>query len=211
MSIQSRALSEIMIELLSVLFYVWYLERNSAPWVRSAFFWILCVGFPFFCIWKEQEDFPEFSLDWDEFIGCLRNVLWFTLTGTTVLIGLGLLSDGLNYDGQFLLRFSEYIFWSFLQQIGLQIFLTRRAQRVTTNPWAVSGIAATVFSLIHFPNPALMLLTWLGGFFWSLTFQKTPNLYALSVSHGWLAVTSLYSIPPQWMHGLRIGPGYWTF
>ena len=116
-----------------------------------------------------------------------------------------------NYDGQILKRFSEYVFWAFLQQIGLQIFFTYRMGRIISNPAKAAGVVAVVFSLIHFPNPVLMLFTLIGGFYWSLSYLKAPNLYALAISHGWLAVLALHSIPRSWLHQLRIGPTYWSF
>lgn len=198
-------------ELSAIYFYIWVLERYASDGLRFSFFWGLCVGFPIFCIWREQRSFPEFSLDWRVFVRCLREVLWFTLGATALLLAVAFGFDGLNYDGKILLRVSEYLFWSFLQQIGLQTFLARRVHQVVPNPMLAAGLTATVFSLIHFPNPALLALTWVGGFFWTSIFLKTPNLYALAISHGWLAVMALYCVPSRWLHQLRIGPTYWTY
>ena len=108
-------------------------------------------------------------------------------------------------------RFSEYVFWAFLQQIGLQIFLTRRMQHVFKNPMIVAAASSLLFAMMHFPNPILMGFTFIGGFFWCLLFQKRPNLYALALSHAWLAVIALYCFPMEWMHQLRFGPDYWTY
>lgn len=202
---------QVIIEFSAVLFYIWYVERNTPDWFRFSFFWLVCVGFPIGCIWKNQKVFPELSLDWNWFTQGLREIFWFTLSATVLLVVISLESEGFNYDGQLFTRVPEYCFWSFLQQIGLQTFLTYRIQKIFKNPIIVSATCATLFALLHWPNIALVLLSWSGGFFWSYSFQRTPNLYALSLSHGWLAVTSFYCLPPQWLHGLRIGPGYFSF
>ena len=202
---------EVFIEFLAIFFYIWYADKNSPDWFRSTFFWLICVGLPIACIGKDQKYFPEFSLDWNAFTRGLREILWFTLCGTALLVVIALTTQGFNYDGQILTRLPEYYFWSFLQQIGLQTFLTYRIQKIVKNPLAVSFVTASLFALLHWPNIALVSLTWIGGFFWSYSYQRFPNLYALSLSHAWLAVTSLYCLPPPWLHGLRIGPGYSSF
>lgn len=207
-----RPALEIVVEFSAIFFYIWILELRAPPWVRSAFFWLICVGFPIACIVSERNGLPEFSLDWRCFLNCLRGIVWFTLFATIFLAGLALYYKALNYDGHFLSRMAEYFFWAFLQQIGLQTFLTRRVQQLIPHAdYWTAGVSATIFALIHIPNPALFFLTWIGGFFWALSFQRSPNLYALAFSHGWLAVTALYCVPTAWIHTLKIGPAYWKF
>lgn len=206
-----RPLLEIIIELFFIFFYIWYLEVNASEWVRGTFFWILCVGFPLLCIWLEQRTFPEFNLGFDSFRDCFRGILWFTLGGTAFLIFLSLYFKNFNYDGIFLTRVCEYFFWAFLQQVGFQIFLTRRAEKCFSNQYYAALFSSTLFASLHAPNLSLVFFSWVGGFFWALIFLRTPNLYMISVSHGWLAVVALYCVPIKWLHGLRIGPGYWNF
>lgn len=208
---RKKAALEVILELSSIFFYIWIVERSMAQWFRAFFFWAVCIGFPLFCIWLEQGDLTEFSLDWNQFLKSLRGIIWFTLAATLFLVSVSLYFEEFSYDGKLLFRLPEYFFWAFLQQIGFQTFLTRRVQRVILNPYGTAFVSSTLFALIHLPNPALFFLTWIGGFFWALSFQLAPNLYVISISHGWCAVVALYCIPPQWMHGLRIGPSYWNF
>ena len=207
-----RPALEVIIEFSAIFFYIWFLDKAAAPqWFKGVFFWGFCVGFPIFCIGSEQRYYPEFSLDWGAFLKCLRLILWFTLAGTGLLVFISLYFKSFNYDEQFLTRVSEYFFWAFLQQIGLQTFLTRRVEKAVRNPYLSAFLSSTLFALLHMPNPALVIFSWVGGFFWALSFQATPNLYALAVSHGWLAVVAWHCVPPAWLHGLRIGPTYWKF
>jgi membrane protease YdiL (CAAX protease family) len=141
-------------------------------------------------------------------VGGLRTLTWFTLAATLALVSLAVWTDTLNYDPTLPRRFAEYLVWAFLQQVGLQTFLTRRMQQVFRHPAAVAFASSVLFALIHLPNPLLMGFTLVGGMFWCLSFQKAPNLYALALSHAWLAVTALVCVPPAWMHQLRIGPDY---
>ena len=192
----------------SILFYLWVLQKNTPPAVHVPFLLLVCVGFPILCIALEQRQFPEFRLGWDRFIEGLRGIALFTLIATLALVSLAVWTDTVNYDRILPRRFAEYLLWAFLQQVGLQTFLTRRMQQVFRHPAGVAFASAVLFALIHFPNPVLMGFTLIGGMYWSLSFQKTPNLYALALSHAWLAVTALVCVPPDWMHQLRIGPDY---
>ncbi len=210
-SARKKSVLQVGFELLAIFFYIWYLERNSPEWARAAFFWGVCVGFPIFCIARDQKSFPEFSLDWENFLKSLSILVWFTCIATILLISFALASHNFNYDGKFMTRVSEYVFWAFLQQIGFQTFLTRRVHRALPKPFLAALVSATLFSLIHFPNPVLMAFCFVGGFFWCLSYIQAPNLYMIALSHGWLAVIALHAIPSAWLHGLRIGPTYFTF
>ena len=68
--------------------------------------------------------------------------------------------------------------------------------------------AASLFSLVHAPNPGLLVLTFLGGLLWCSTFRRHPNLLAVSLSHAVLAVVVIWTLPPEVTAGYRIGPAY---
>lgn len=171
----------------------------------------MVVAFPILCISIEQRQFPEFSLDWKQFLKAFRILLWFTVIGTAFFIFIALYFKTLNYDGQFLKRVTEYTFWGFLQQIGLQTFLTWRVHKVFKKEFTAAFLSSAFFAVLHAPNIALVVFSWVAGFFWALSYIRAPNLFALAVSHGWLAVVALHCVPRDWMHGLRIGPTYWKF
>lgn len=180
-------------------------------WFKAPFFWFVCVGFPIYCLSADEESFPEFTLDWFSFARQSGLVMKFTLLATLAMAVLMFVTETFHSDGQFAHRLAEYLFWAFLQQIGFQTFLTRRVQRVLTGPKISALASSTIFALIHLPNPSLVTLTWISGYFWSLAFLRNPNLYALTLSHGWLAVLTFYCVPMDWTRSFRIGPGYWIW
>ncbi len=199
-------------EMFFVFSYIWIVEIYASKWwINAAFLWGLCVAFPIVCIARDQRRFPEFSLDWNHFKRCLRILVWFTLSATVFMVLLSLFLKTFNYDGQLLKRISEYIFWAFLQQIGIQTFLTYRVGKVIDQPKMAALVSASIFALFHFPNPVLMAFTWVSGYFWALSYLEAPNLYAIAISHGWLAVIALHSVPRAWLHSLRVGPTYWSY
>ena len=67
-----------------------------------------------------------------------------------------------------------------------------------------------MFGLLHLPNLPLLAATTAGGLVWCRLYARPPNLITLAFAQGWLATLSLVALAPEWEHGLRIGPGYWS-
>jgi membrane protease YdiL (CAAX protease family) len=103
-----------------------------------------------------------------------------------------------------------YPFWGLLQQYALQGFVRRRL-RAAWGPEAAAAVAAILFGILHAPNPILVPATTLAGYFWCRLHERTPNLITLSFSHAGLALLVLELFPAAWHHGLRVGPGYWSW
>jgi len=100
-----------------------------------------------------------------------------------------------------------YFLWAAAQQYALQSIVLRRLEDAGLRRGAPLA-AAAIFSLVHAPNPGLMILTFLGGLLWCSTFQKTPSILAVALSHAVLAVAIVSTMPPAATGGLRIGPAY---
>lgn len=207
-----RAAAEVAFELACIFVTIWVVASMPVTWLRAVFVGT-SVGFPALCIIQCQAQFPEFAWRRPALDASVRSVLWLTLASTALLLSLRYVCRRLHYDlateGELPARFTEYLGWAFLQQVGLQTFLTRRMQAIFISPWLVSCAAALAFALIHLPNPVLVLFTFIGGAFWSWSFQRAPNLYVLALSHAWMAVVTFYCVPSVWLNGLRIGPSYW--
>jgi membrane protease YdiL (CAAX protease family) len=98
--------------------------------------------------------------------------------------------------------------WGLLQEYGVQAFINRRAQEVWGRGAKSVLFVALVFALLHAPNVALMLATFLGGLLWSYVYQRAPNLYALALSHALMTVVLVVTLPNSVLHGMRVGFGY---
>ena len=99
------------------------------------------------------------------------------------------------------------LFWSFGQQYLLQAFAYTRLREVIASTRAAAFAAATVFALFHLPNPLLSMATLIMGWISCRLFQRHPNLVTLACSHALLSLTLAHTLPAEWMHGLRVGPG----
>ncbi|MEI6083677.1 MAG: CPBP family intramembrane glutamic endopeptidase [Verrucomicrobiota bacterium] len=136
------------------------------------------------------------------------------VAGPTLLVVTGLLIVGYFLESwhftekAFRLRPSRWL-WPVVQQYFVQSFLNRRWQELLGRGWRSVLLTALIFSLLHFPNPALMVATFLAGTFWAWSFQREPNIWALALSHMALAFVLKYTLPLAILPNLRVGWAYW--
>ena len=126
------------------------------------------------------------------------------LFGSTLRIG-----DG--RAGWAVLGFPVWGFaWGLLQQYVLQGFINRRAQLIFGRGRASVLLTASVFALLHLPNPWLMAATFAGGLLWAWAFQRAPNLLALALSHALMTWVLVSTLPDSALRGLRVGFKYFN-
>jgi hypothetical protein len=97
------------------------------------------------------------------------------------------------------------VVWGLVQQFALQSFINRRAQILWGRGARSVLLVATLFALLHFPNPALTVATFAGGLVSAAVYQRAPNLYALALSHGLMTWVLVSTLPPSLLKGLRVG------
>ena len=100
--------------------------------------------------------------------------------------------------------------WGFIQQYVLQGFVNRRAQIVWQKGARSVVLTAFIFALLHFPNPWLMLVTFIGGVVWAFVYQRAPNLFALALSHSVMTWVLVSTLPMSALNHLRIGFKYFA-
>ncbi|MFL6286378.1 MAG: type II CAAX prenyl endopeptidase Rce1 family protein [Pyrinomonadaceae bacterium] len=98
--------------------------------------------------------------------------------------------------------------WGLVQQYPLQGFINRRAQMVWGSGARSILFVASVFALLHLPNPWLTSATFCGGLLWAWAYQRAPNLWALAFSHSLMTVVLVTTVPYSALGGMRVGYGY---
>jgi membrane protease YdiL (CAAX protease family) len=100
--------------------------------------------------------------------------------------------------------------WGLLQQYVLQGFVNRRAQIAFGRGWPSILLTASIFALLHLPNPWLTATTFAGGLLWAWVYQRAPNLFALALSHALMTWALVSALPDSALRGLRVGFKYFN-
>ena len=108
-------------------------------------------------------------------------------------------------------RFAGYFAFCLLQEVGLQSFLMNRLLAALRKPIPAVLIAGTLFSLLHWPNPVLVPLTFIGGSVFCWLFARERNIIPLTIAQAILGSIVWWAFPLAWHHSMRVGPGFYSF
>lgn len=108
-------------------------------------------------------------------------------------------------------RFLGYFAFCLLQQIALNSYLMDRFLSAIERPWAAAVLSAAVFAALHWPNPVLVPLTFVGGFAMCWLFARHRNILPLTLAQAMLGGIVWWAFPLAWHHSMRVGPGYYAF
>jgi hypothetical protein len=201
-----------LIEPLAFSAYVaWYIWQLQAPYFRA---WLI---FPVWLLasFMFHEDTPKT-------IGWRADNLWSATKRSAVILapcaaGLclaGIFLGGLHRPAQHLLvpkHFFGYMAFCLLQQVGLNSYLTNRLLGATSSTVGASLLSGTIFAALHWPNPVLIPLTFVGGVGMAWLFARDRNIIPLAVWQGVLGTLVWWAFPVAWHHAMRVGPGFYHF
>jgi hypothetical protein len=108
-------------------------------------------------------------------------------------------------------RFFAYFTFCLVQQIALNSYLTNRLLYVLESPPLAALLAGSIFAALHWPNPVLVPLTFIGGTAMSWLFSRERNIIPLTIGQAILGTLVWWVLPIAWHHGMRVGPGFYTF
>lgn len=111
-------------------------------------------------------------------------------------------------------RWWNYFAFCLLQELALQSFVTNRLLMFFGEPagrWKAALVAGAIFGALHWPNPVLVPVTFIGGFILAYLFSRTRNIIPLAIGQAVLGMLVWWAFPIAWHHGMRVGPGFYTF
>lgn len=108
-------------------------------------------------------------------------------------------------------RFVGYFAFCLLQQIGLQSLTTNRLLKGLRSQELVAFVAGLLFGALHWPNPVLVPLTFIGGTAMCWLFARERNILPLVLGQAILGGLVWWAFPLAWHHSMRVGPGYYTY
>jgi membrane protease YdiL (CAAX protease family) len=152
----------------------------------------------------------DLGLRFDNLLGSGRDGLIATAAGSCLIV---LVSAGAGWESKVTARslftVTGYLFWALSQQYVLQGFVYRRLKESPMHPGLAPVVAALLFGVVHLPNPILAPATALAGYVWCRLYDRSPNLFTLTLSHALLATMLMNHVPVE-LHVMRVGPGYWA-
>ncbi len=108
-------------------------------------------------------------------------------------------------------RLGNYFAFCVLQQVALQSYLMNRLMAAMPSPGAAAVLAGAIFAALHWPNPVLVPLTFVGGTAMCRLFARERNILPLALGQAILGGLVWWAFPVAWHHAMRVGPGYYTF
>jgi membrane protease YdiL (CAAX protease family) len=77
--------------------------------------------------------------------------------------------------------------------------------------WPAALLAGFAFGALHWPNPVLVPITFVGGVAMAWMFAQERNILPLALGQAVLGSLIWLAFPLAWHHSMRVGPGYWAY
>ena len=89
-----------------------------------------------------------------------------------------------------------YLPWALLQQTLFQFYLLGRLRALLpfASPLLLSVLNGCAYGLVHFQKPPVMVVTIIGGIFWSYSYHRDRYVIPIAISHALLGTTFYYWI-----------------
>ena len=106
----------------------------------------------------------------------------------------------------------RYPIWGFTQQLVVILIYVGLNYLFPDGKYFMNRfIVLVLFTIAHFPNPLLMFVAPLITAMFIDHFNIYQNIYVLGISHGVLATTLMYFIPPKIHTSFSIWRNYWRY
>jgi len=192
-------------------FVAWYI------WQLQAVYFFAWLVFPVWLLasFLVHGDTPQ-TMGWraDNLWSATKRFALVFAPGIAGLFLAGILLGAVHRPTHHLLvpkHFFGYMAFCLLQQVGLNSYLTNRLLATMNSPAIASLLSGTIFAALHWPNPVLIPLTFIGGTAMAWLFARERNIIPLAIGQGILGTLVWWAFPMAWHHGMRVGPGFYMF
>lgn len=169
---------------------------------------LLAVAFMLYSHHERGEAVRDLGFRTDNFLAACKLLLIPTAVVVVLAVTVAWLTQHSIFVAPWRSRFLFLPLWALFQQYVLNGFINRRAQFALGRGPKSVVLVALIFSLLHFPNPLLAILTFVGGLIWAAVYQRQPNLFALALSHTVSSLSLALTISPKLLDSLRVGFKY---
>jgi len=178
-----------------IMWIVPLLPYSRAFYAATALIIVALLGY---CYIRDGVGARELGLRFDNLLRVLKDLLIPLAIFVLVVLVVGFEFGAPRFGKKFWSMLLFVPAWALLQQYMLLAFVGRRLRMIFGN--GLPGIVATsaLFSLLHLPNPVLMVACAAGGYLWAREYQREPNLFSSALTHA-VASAFLANALPGWM------------
>lgn len=158
---------------------------------------VVISGFLIYTVWRRirtKKVFRTWGMRMDNFWSALRAQLIFGVPAAMFVYCFGLLGGSAPLPETFWFILVLYFLWGITQQFAVQNLVAKNLRSLLPQPMFHALVVALLFSVSHFPCVPLMVLVLVAGFFFTLIYQRNPNLWAVGIVHGVLGAMSYYLV-----------------
>ena len=149
---------------------------------------------------------PPESPAFDRVRRCALNISLLTIPPVLAFFCIGLagrywgflgLKDGCAMISvHFIVALCLYLPWALLQQTLFQFYLLGRLRALLpfASPLLLSILNGVAYGLVHYQKPPVMIVTIIGGIFWSYSYHRDRYVLPIAISHAVLGTTFYYWI-----------------
>ncbi len=205
-----RAAAQVLLVLFFILLMLWSVPKlNDAARFYSALV-ILTWTFALMVMShiNYHEGLEELGFGTKHLKPAVKELALPVIIAAIILVSLGLTLGTIHFRRKFFLQLAGIPIWALFQQYITQSFINRRLQAIFGPGHKSTILTATIFSIVHLPNPTLTLATAIAGYFWARAFQRAPNLYAIAISHGLLSTLFANAMPKWILPNMVVGYNY---
>ncbi|MEE9220399.1 MAG: CPBP family intramembrane glutamic endopeptidase [candidate division NC10 bacterium] len=172
-------------------------EVLMSPSAAQMYNVVVSLGFLAYLGWRATSTknvFRIWGMRSDNIWTALHFQLRFGAVAVLLIFGFGLVTGSLHLPLTFWLTLGLYPLWGIAQQFALQNLIAKNLSGFLSHPVAIACASALLFGMAHYPRGVLVLATILAGFFFTLIYQRFPNLWAVGFVHGILGALVFYIV-----------------
>jgi hypothetical protein len=192
-------------------YIAWYIWRLQAAHPKS---WIVFPIWLLVSVVLHRDTLQTLGWRVGNLWPAIRQGAWVFLIMVALTAGVGLLLGTFHRFPHHLVdarHFLNYAAFCLFQQVALNSYLSNRLQYSFEAPRLTALVAGAVFAALHWPNPVLVPLTFIGGAAMSWLFLRERNILPLSAGQAIIGTLAWGAFPLAWHHGMRVGPGFYAF
>jgi hypothetical protein len=150
----------------------------------------------------------ELGLRFDNLLSVLKSLAIPLALFVLVVLFVGFEFGALRFGKKFFSMLLVVPVWALLQQYMLLAFVGRRFRLILGDGFKSTLATSALFSLLHLPNPVLMIACAAGGYLWAREYQREPNLFSNALTHAVASAFLANSLPGWMLKNMVVGYNY---